>query len=81
MDSESKKLLEDTFALAKDNNKILHYIRRSMHLQHFLSFVYWLLIIGSMFATYYFAQPYIAKFMDIYTRASNELNTIKQLKP
>ena len=76
MDSESKKLLEDTFALAQENNKMLHSIRRSMVLARLMTFVYWVLIIGSAVGAYYFIQPYIDQLIGIYGGAQSNLDSI-----
>lgn len=76
MDPESKKLLEETFNLAQENNKMLHSIRRSMRLARIMSFVYWALIIGSAVGAYYFIQPYIDQLIGIYGGAQSNLDSI-----
>ena len=74
MDPESKKLLEETFALAKENNDMLHSLRRSMRLARFMSLLYWVYIIGSALGAYYFLQPYIDQLKSIYGSTSNIFN-------
>ena len=74
MDPESKKLLEETFALAKENNDMLHSLRRSMRLARFMSLLYWVFIIGSALGAYYFLQPYIDQLKTIYGSTSNIFN-------
>ncbi|HBA46133.1 hypothetical protein A2W67_02500 [Candidatus Nomurabacteria bacterium RIFCSPLOWO2_02_40_28] len=81
MDPESKKLLEETFALAEDNNKILHSMRRSMRVQRIMSVLYWAIIIGSAVGAYYFIQPYIDQMMQLYGSASDVLKNFKQFSP
>ena len=66
MDPESKKLLEESLALAKDNNKMLHSMRRSMHVARAMSAIYWVFIIGSAIGAYYFIQPYLDQVLDMY---------------
>ena len=78
MDPESKKLLEETLALAKENNGMLHSLRRSMRVARFMSFLYWVLIIGSAFGAYYFVEPYIDQMKGIYGEASGLLNGLGQ---
>ena len=78
MDPESKKLLQDTFALAQENNNILHSMRRSMRLQRIMSFVYWLFIIGSAVGAYYLIQPYIEQLMKVYNDPSSVLRDFQQ---
>ncbi len=66
MDPESKKLLEDTYRLAEDNNKMLHSVRRSMRIGRIMTIIYWVLIIGSAFGAYYFVQPYLTQLIEVY---------------
>jgi len=73
MDPESKKLLEDTFVLAQENNKMLHSVMRSMRISRIISIVYWVLIIGSALGAYYFIQPYINQLISIYGGAKSNL--------
>ena len=79
MDPESKKLLEDTHALAQENNNILRSMRRSMRVSHIMSLIYWIIILGSAFGAYYFLQPYLTKVMTLYNGARAALNNLKQI--
>jgi len=79
MDPESKKLLQDTLALAQENNNILHSMRRSMRVQRIMSLLYWIFIIGSAVGAYYFIQPYLEQLMGIYSGAGDVINNFKQL--
>ena len=73
MDPESKKLLEESLALAKDNNSMLHSMRRSMRMQRAMTAIYWLFIIGSAVGAYYFIQPYLDQVIGLYGGASDVL--------
>ncbi len=66
MDPESKKLLEDTLRLEQDNNKILHSMRRTMRFSSIMTFIYWIIIIGSAVGAYYYFQPYFNKILGVY---------------
>ena len=79
MDPESKKLLEETLKLAKENNDILHSMRRSMRIQRIMSILYWVLIIGSTVGAYYLIAPYLGQLMDVYSGAGDVINNFKQL--
>ena len=70
MDPESKSLLAETYALAKENNDILHGIRRSQRMASFMRAIYWLIIIGITFGSFYLLQPYINKMLDLYNSVS-----------
>ena len=73
MDPESKKLLEETLALTRENNSMLHSMKRSMVMARAMTIFYWLFIIGSAIAAYYFIQPYFSRLMNVYGGASSIL--------
>ena len=75
MDPESKKLLEETLALAKENNNILHSLKRSIYISRIMSLVYWVFIIGSAVGAYYLIEPYIDQIKSAYGNASDVLNS------
>ena len=79
MDPESKKLLQDTLALAQENNEILHSMRRSMRIQRIMSSLYWAFIVLTALGAYYFIQPYIDQLMGVYSGAGDILNNFKQI--
>jgi len=70
MDPESKQLLEETFTLEKENNKMLHSMRRSMLWARVMSIAYWLIIIGISIGAFYFIQPYFDKVIGLYNAIS-----------
>ncbi|OGI76149.1 hypothetical protein A3C67_01950 [Candidatus Nomurabacteria bacterium RIFCSPHIGHO2_02_FULL_42_19] len=77
MDPESKKLLENTFALTEENNKMLHAMKRSMRLARIMSMLYWVFIIGSAIGAYYLIQPYIDQLKGVYNGAGDVLDNFK----
>lgn len=79
MDPESKKLLQDTFELTEENNKMLHSMKRSMQMARIMSILYWVFIIGSAVGAYYLIQPYIDQAKNIYSGAGDALDNLKQL--
>ena len=82
MDPQSKKLLEETHALAKENNNMLHKIRHAQKTASFLRSIYWLIIIGLGIGAFYFTQPYVESvttfFKDTGTTINNFKNTFSQ---
>ena len=78
MDPESKKLLEETLELAKENNKMLHSMKRSMQMARVMSFLYWAFIIGSAVGAYYLIQPYVDQFKSVYDGANDVLKNFQQ---
>ena len=77
MDSESKKLLEETLALTQENNKMLHLMRRSQFWSNVVRGIYWVFIIGTALGAYYYIQPYLEQLLNAYVSASETLNSIK----
>ncbi len=78
MDAESKKLLQDTFHLAEENNNMLHEMRRAQRVARFMTFVYWIFIIGSAVGAYYIIQPYVDQLSGAYNSATETLRGFQQ---
>jgi predicted MFS family arabinose efflux permease len=78
MDPESKKLLQDTLEIARENNQMLQSMRRSLRIQRLMSLVYWIFIIGSAFGAYYFIQPYLDDVIGVYGNTSDVLKSFSQ---
>ena len=70
MDPESKKLLEETFALTRDNNKMLHKVRSVQKWATFWQTLKILMIIGIALGAFYFLEPYLNKMVDLYNSIS-----------
>lgn len=79
MDPESRKLLQETLELEKENNDMLRSMRRSLRIQRIMSILYWIFIIGSALGAYYFIQPYIEQLMGIYSGAGDVINNFKNI--
>jgi len=77
MDPESKKLLEETFELEQDNNKLLRSMKRAMLWTRVMNVVYWLIIIGISLGAFYFLQPYFNRLVTVYGSLGNILKNIK----
>ncbi len=76
MDPESKELLKATLELSQENNNMLRSMKRSMQMSRVMSSIYWLFIIGSAVGAYYYIQPYIDQVLDVYSGASDKVNSI-----
>ena len=77
MDPESKRLLQETFDLAEENNKILHGLRRSQRIASFMRILYWVIIISVTFWSFYLIQPYINKVLELYNSVSSTEQKLK----
>jgi hypothetical protein len=73
LEPEEEKLLEETYKIEKENNRMLHTLYRSMWWERVFRIFYWTVIIVLMFGSYYFAQPYIEKLMRTYNQVSGFL--------
>jgi TRAP-type C4-dicarboxylate transport system permease small subunit len=78
MNPEEKKLLEDTFALTQENNKMLHSMRGHMRVQRVMSILYWVFIIGSAVGAFYLIQPYIDQYKSLLDGASETFKSFGQ---
>lgn len=66
MDPESKKLLEDTYALTVENNKMLHKVRNVQKWATLWSGLRILIIIGIAFGSFYFLEPYVKRSISVW---------------
>ena len=65
MTPEEKSLLERTYRLSEENNKILRGMRRTATYGLIARIVYWGIILILGFGAYYFIQPYITSLLSI----------------
>ena len=79
MDPESKRLLEETYSLEKENNKMLHSMKRSMLWSRVMSILYWVLIAGVSVGVFYFIQPYLDQAMSMYNSAKSNFEGVGSL--
>ena len=70
MDPESKDLLEKTFELTKENNKMLHRVRRVQKMQALWSSIKILVVIAVTLGAAYYLQPYFEKAMSAFNQIS-----------
>lgn len=70
MDPESKKLLEATYSLEKENNAILNKVRRVQKWETYWSRFKMLIIIAIALGSFYFLEPFVNKFIDIWNNVS-----------
>lgn len=78
MSPEERELLNKSVALAEENNKMLHSMRRSMRMGNIARGVYWIFIIGSAVGAFYLLQPYIDQLKDVYSGAGSMLKSFSQ---
>jgi hypothetical protein len=59
MSPEERSLLERTYKLVEENNKVLISIRRNARIATAMRIGYWVVILGLSFGAYYFIQPFL----------------------
>jgi len=79
MNPEERKLLQNTFNLAEENNKMLRKVRGVQKRQAFFSILKWIIIIGVAVGAFYFLQPYIDNVLKFIQDSSASLNQLKNL--
>jgi hypothetical protein len=70
MDPESKKLLEETFRLSEENNRMLKRIRKVQKWTTLLRVLYALIVVGIAVGAFYYLNPYVDGLLNIYTGMS-----------
>ncbi len=63
--------------LTKENNKILRGMQRTARIGKFFRAIYWILILGSIFGTYYYLQPYIDQLLRTYNDVISTVQNVK----
>lgn len=53
---------DELLRLTIENNKILRGLRRHQRLSTFFTFIYWIIIIGSLAGAYYYIRPAVQSF-------------------
>jgi len=79
MDPESKQLLQDTFNLTEENNKMLQKVRGVQKRETLLHFFKFIIIVGIAFGSFYFIEPYLDKLMSLYNSVSGTAESVKNV--
>ena len=75
--AEVKDLLEKNLELNEENNKMLHDMERRERWTRIMSWIYWIVIIGSALGAYYFLQPYIDSVKKLFEALPNAVSVLK----
>lgn len=76
LEQKEEELLEHTYEVEKENNKMLRKLYHDMWWGRISRFIYWSLILAAMFGAYYYVQPYVGSMMETYQTASKLINGI-----
>ncbi|PIR38203.1 MAG: hypothetical protein COV34_01125 [Candidatus Zambryskibacteria bacterium CG10_big_fil_rev_8_21_14_0_10_42_12] len=58
--------VQELLSLTRENNTMLHKMRRSQRIANIMRVVYWLILAGAAIGAYYFIQPYIEGAQQFY---------------
>ncbi len=77
MELDNRKL-DELLELTRENNEILTGMRRTQRLGSFFKFVYWAVILCSIFGVYYYFQPTIQKYTKAFQSSVGVLQNIEK---
>ena len=77
MNPNDKELIQKTYELSEENNKILKGIRSSNRWATAFKIFYWIIIIGVAVGAFYYVQPYVDIAMKAYTSIRGDLKNVK----
>ena len=66
MSQDTEELLQRVLELEQENNKMLRKLRSHARWSAIFSFVYWLIIVGSTAAAFYYIQPVLTQLLASY---------------
>jgi hypothetical protein len=72
-----EKKLDELMELTTENNRMLHRMRRVQRWAAAMRALYWLLIIGLAFGSFYFVKPYFEQLTKVYTQGAANFSTIQ----
>ena len=75
-DREMRELLE----LTRENNKLLHKMRRHAIIGSIMRLFYWTLILGGPIVLYYyFFKPYIDQLLEVYSGVQSGVDDVQKI--
>ena len=66
--------LGEMLELTRENNRILRSMHRRMLWSQVFTFLYWCIILGVMGWSYYFLEPYLFKYWNMFQQLSTQLS-------
>ncbi|PIR46965.1 MAG: hypothetical protein COV07_01355 [Candidatus Vogelbacteria bacterium CG10_big_fil_rev_8_21_14_0_10_45_14] len=69
MTTEEKDVLTKTYALARENNEMLHSLKRSIRWGRVLRFIYWGFVIAGAIGAFVYIQPVVSSLLESYKNA------------
>ena len=79
MDEDTRKLLEETAELTRENNVMLKKLRSSQKNARMLKGIYWVVVIALTYMAYAYAKPYFDQTKAFYSAAEQQLQSFKDV--
>ncbi len=80
-DTEETRLLRETLAVEKENNRLLRKMNRDALIGRVLTVVFWAITLGVPVILYYFfVAPYIQSFKESYQGVQNSAKEIQSIE-
>ncbi len=79
MDPETKRLLEESLVIAKENNEMLKKVVRNQKWAAIYRIGYWTVIILFSFGAYYFVKPLMGNMLNIYSGGVSNMGNISDI--
>ncbi len=77
MTPEERELLNHSIKLAEENNKMLRGIRRNARFASAFRILYWLIILGLAFGSYYAIKPFIDPIINSYSQIQSNFKSVQ----
>lgn len=82
MPPETARKLEEIYQLTKENNRLLHKMRRAAFWGGVWRFIWWLIILGApVILYYYFFAPYVERFLTTYQQFQEGTQQVQNFSP
>ncbi len=76
MEPEERLLLERTYKLVEENNRIVKSLRRADRISASFRILYWVMILGLTFGAFYFIQPYLETISGAFDKTQQSVQTV-----
>lgn len=74
MDEETKKLLQETLDLNKENNQLLHKIVQYQQWSRWLNVTKWVVVVGVSLGALYYIEPMLTDLLGTYSDLLNNVS-------
>ncbi len=79
MQPEERDMLKKALELSRENNQMLHAIRRGMFWGRVTRAIYWIVLIGASIGAYYYIEPYLDTAIGAYGSVKGDIQSFGDL--